>query len=103
MGLGGLALAVLLVALGGVMKSNADFAERNVRGQLAEQRMMFKAAEALTPEEKGTPCLVRYAGELLTTGQQAECYANHFIGRHFFAAGAALLLSLGVLARSVTR
>ena len=81
-GLGGLALAVMLSALGLVMKSNADFAERNVRDQLAEQRITFKPAQALSPEERGTPCLVRYAGDLLTTGQQAECYANHFIGRH---------------------
>src|SRR5690606_10298517 len=27
-------------------------------------------------------CLVRYAGQQLTTGKQAECYANDFIGLH---------------------
>ena len=27
-------------------------------------------------------CLVNYAGQPLTTGKQAECYANNFIGLH---------------------
>src|SRR5690606_35196266 len=28
------------------------------------------------------PCLVEYAGQPLTTGKQAECYANNYIGLH---------------------
>ena len=81
-GAGGLALAVALIGLGAVMRSNASFAEENVNRQLAEQRINFKPAEALTAEEKGAPCLVRNAGKPLTTGSQAECYANNFIGKH---------------------
>ena len=81
-GAGGLALAVALLGLGAVMRSNASFAEDNVNRQLAEQRITFKPAHALTNDEKAKPCLVRYAGRLLTTGAQAECYANHFIGTH---------------------
>src|SRR5262249_43966932 len=34
-------------------------------------------AEAKTP-----PCLVEYAGQPLTSGAQAECYANNFINLH---------------------
>jgi hypothetical protein len=64
------------------MKSNATFAEDYVTRQLSEQRITFKPANALTPEERATPCLVRFAGQRLSTGEQAECYANHFIGRH---------------------
>jgi hypothetical protein len=26
-----------------------------------------------------SPCVVKYAGQALTTGKQAECYANEFI------------------------
>lgn len=81
-GAGGLALAVALVGLGAVMGSNASFAQSNVRKQLGEQRITFKPAEALTAEEKAKPCLVRNAGRPLTTGAQAECYANQFIGTH---------------------
>jgi hypothetical protein len=81
-GFTGVAVAIALIGLGSVLRSNAAFAEQNVAKQMAEQRINFKPAEALTPEERGTPCLVRYAGQLLTTGAQAECYANHFIGHH---------------------
>ena len=81
-GLAGVAVAVALVGLGSMLRSNAAFAERNVARQMAEQRINFKPAETLTPEERATPCLVRYAGQALTTGAQAECYANHFIGNH---------------------
>jgi hypothetical protein len=82
LGIGGLAVAALLLALGAVMRSNADFSEEYVGRQLSQQRITFKPADALTPEEKESECLVRYAGRPLTTAQQAECYANHFIGRH---------------------
>ncbi|CAA9257710.1 MAG: hypothetical protein AVDCRST_MAG10-2580 [uncultured Acidimicrobiales bacterium] len=81
-GVSGLAVAVALVGLGSVLRSNASFAEQNVARQMAEQRITFKPAETLTPDERDTPCLVRYAGRALTTGAQAECYANHFIGNH---------------------
>jgi hypothetical protein len=81
-GVGGLALAGLLLVMGIVLTSNADFAKRYVRDQLAQQKITFKTAATLTDEEKNAPCLVEYAGQALTTGRQAECYANHFIGLH---------------------
>jgi hypothetical protein len=77
-----MALAMLVLALAAVMRSNADFSEDYVARQLAEQRITFKAADALTPEERRTECLLRFAGQPLITGTQAECYANNFIGRH---------------------
>lgn len=80
--IGGIALAVLLLVLGLVMTSNANFAKTYVKDQLSQQHITFKAADALTAEEKAAPCLVKYAGEALTTGKQAECYANDFIGLH---------------------
>lgn len=79
---GGMALAVLLVVLGMVMTSNARFAKAYVHDQLAQQNITFPAAGALTDEEKASPCLVANAGRPLTTGKQAECYANDFIGLH---------------------
>lgn len=78
----GIGLALGLAGLGLVMRSNAAFAEQNVSRQLSQQRILFKPADALTAEERSTPCLVRYAGRPLTTGAQAACYADHFIGRH---------------------
>lgn len=79
---GGLGLAALLLVLGLVMTSNANFAKTYVKDQLSQQQITFKAAAALTDEEKASACLVRYAGLPLTTGKQAECYANDFIGLH---------------------
>ena len=49
---GGLAMAVLLLVLGLVMTSNANFAKRYVRDQLSEQNISFKTADTLTAEEK---------------------------------------------------
>ncbi len=80
--LGGLALAVLLLVAGLVLTSNANFANNYVTEQLSAQNITFKSAETLTDEEKAQPCLVANAGQRLTTGKQAECYANNFIGLH---------------------
>jgi hypothetical protein len=80
--IGGLGMAVLLLVVGVVFTSNANFARDYVATQLAEQNISFKSAATLTAEEKESACVVRYAGQKLTTGKQAECYANEFIGLH---------------------
>jgi hypothetical protein len=85
---GGVVLAALLLVLGLVMTSNANFAKGYVKDQLSAQRVTFKTADTLTDEEKAAPCLVKYAGQALTTGKQAECYANEFIGLHLKAIAA---------------
>ena len=79
---GGLLLAVLLLILGLVMTSNANFADDYVNDQLSAQHIVFPPEEALTEEEAQADCLIEYAGEDLTSGKQAECYANEFIGLH---------------------
>jgi hypothetical protein len=78
----GMGLAALFVVIGAVLTSNADFAESYVHDQLSQQKIVFKPADQLTAEEKRAPCVVRYAGQELSTGKQAECYANEFIGLH---------------------
>jgi hypothetical protein len=79
---GGLVLAALLLTVGIVLTSNANFANDYVTTQLSEQNITFKTVDTLTAEEKKSACLVQYAGQKLTTGKQAECYANDFIGLH---------------------
>ena len=81
-GTGGVVLAGLLLIVGIVMSSNANFARTYTTDQLSQQNITFKTADTLTDEEKAQPCLVQYAGQKLTTGKQAECYANNFIGLH---------------------
>ncbi|MEA2974019.1 MAG: hypothetical protein QOG82_2477 [Actinomycetota bacterium] len=80
--IGGAGLAGLLLVMGIVMSSNANFSDDYVTDQLTQQKITFKAAATLTDEEKASPCLVEFAGQPLTTGKQAECYANEFIGLH---------------------
>jgi hypothetical protein len=79
---GGLVLAGLLLIAGFVLIGNANFAKNYVTTQLSEQNITFKPAAALTDEERQAACLVQYAGQKMTTGKQAECYANQFIGLH---------------------
>jgi hypothetical protein len=94
--IGGLGLAGLLLVAGLVLSSNASFARTYVADQLSQQHITFKAAETLTAEEKEQACLVTYAGQALTTGKQAECYANSFIGLHLKAiAGGKTYADLG--------
>ncbi len=79
---GGFALAGLLLVLGLVMTSNANFADDYVHEQLSQQNIAFPPVDGLTSEEAESTCLVANAGRDLTTGKQAECYANEFIGLH---------------------
>ncbi len=80
--IGGLGLAALLLVVGIVLTSNANFANNYVRDQLGAQNIMFTPADQLDDEEKKVECLVDNAGKKLTTGKQAECYANEYIGLH---------------------
>jgi hypothetical protein len=84
---GGIAVAILLVLLGIVFKTNADFADSYVHDQLAEQKISFTAAEFLSDEEKASSCLIENAGTPLDSGKKAECYANDYIGMHLKGIG----------------
>jgi hypothetical protein len=80
--IGGVLLAILLLVLGLVLRNQANFAKGYVRDQLSAQQITFTPAAGLAEEEKAEPCLVSNAGKLLSTGKQAECYANKYIGLH---------------------
>lgn len=84
---GGVAVAILLVLLGFVFKTNADFADSYVRDQLAQQKITFTPAEFLSDEEKTSTCLIEYAGTPLDSGKKAECYANDYIATHLKGIG----------------
>lgn len=93
---GGVLLAGLLLVIGFVLTSNATFANTYVADQLGQQKITFKTADTLTAAEKQADCLVTYAGQALTTGKQAECYANEFIALHVKAiAGGKTYAELG--------
>lgn len=83
---GGLLVAGLLAVLGFALATQYAFATDYVRGELAAQKITFASADKLTEQEKtwkaGSTCLVTYAGQTMTTGKQAECYAKYFIAEH---------------------
>jgi len=79
---GALGLAGLLLILGLVMTSNANFSEDYVGTQLRQQHITFTPLAGLDDAERRSECLVANAGKRLETGKQAECYANDYIGLH---------------------
>ena len=76
---GGVAVALLVLVLGLVLQNQANFAKNYVHDQLSEQKITFTPKAGLQPDETAA-CLRTYAGQALTTGSQAECYANDYIG-----------------------
>ena len=76
-------MVVVLLVAGGLLMWGYSFSDSNVHNQLAQQQIVFptKGSAALASPKIG-PYLNQYAGEPLTTGAQAEAYANHFIAVH---------------------
>lgn len=77
----GIAVAGVLIAAGGLLVWASSFATSNVSDQLASQQITMPVAAALTtPEMKAN--LTQYAGQPLTTGDQAKAYADYYIQGH---------------------
>jgi hypothetical protein len=86
MATGGLVLAILLIAAGGMLTWANHFVHDQVTTQLSAQHIVFpaKGSESLAdPAVK--PYLTKYAGQELTTGAQARAYADHYIAVHLDA------------------
>jgi hypothetical protein len=88
MATGGLVLAIVLLAAGGMLTWAHGFVHDQVTTQLSAQHIVFpeKGSESLAdPAIK--PYLTKYAGQELTTGVQARAYADHFIAVHLEGIG----------------
>src|ERR1700712_2156241 len=78
----GLGLAALLIIAGGLLTWAHNFVTDEVHTQLSAQQIFFPP--------KGSPAIAgaefkemrQYAGQQLTTGAQAQTYADHFIAVH---------------------
>lgn len=86
----GLGLAVLLLIGGGLALWAHNFISDEVHKELSNQQIFFpkvddKAFTSLPPDDQSA--MKKYAGELMTTGAQAETYANHYIAVHLEAIG----------------
>jgi hypothetical protein len=86
---GGALIVIVLLVAGSLLMIGYNFANNNVHSQLAEQQIVFPTAAAFAHPVAGTeitPSMVgtvsKYAGQELTTGQQAQVYANDFIAVH---------------------
>jgi hypothetical protein len=86
----GLSLAALLIVAGSLLTWAQTFIHDQVHSQLSAQQIYFpeKGSESLT-ELKGADfaAIDKYAGQQLTTGAQAEAYADHYIGVHLQGIG----------------
>jgi hypothetical protein len=75
----GAVVAVVLMVAGGLLTWGASFSNDYVTDELSSQNISFPPAAAL--EEEGRTDLLKYAGESVNTGPEAEAYAS-FINGH---------------------
>lgn len=86
----GLLLAAVLLVAGILLGWAHSFVTSEVHTQLAQQKIEFPTRA--NPEFKALPkadaaAMGQYAGQQMTTGAQAETYADHFIGYHLTLIG----------------
>lgn len=86
----GALITVLLVGAGSLLLWGANYTGNEVSSQLSAQKIYFPAKNS--PELTALPAADRtameqYAGQLMTTGAQAEVWANHFIAVHLKGMG----------------
>ena len=86
---GGLVVVAVLIVAGSLLTWGTHYINSNVHNQLAAQQIFFPPAAAFAHAKAGTeitpsmiPSVSQYAGQQLTSGAQAEAYADHFIAVH---------------------
>ena len=80
----GLALALVLLVAGGLLTWASTFVADNVSEQLSMQDITMPAEADLESQEQ-KDALLQYAGQKMTTGDQAKAYADHYILVHMNA------------------
>ena len=75
----GVIAAIIFAVAGGLLTWGANFANDYVHDELSSQRVFFPDEASL--REEGRDDLVRYAGQQVTNGTEAEAYAS-YIGGH---------------------
>lgn len=77
------ALTLGALAVGAIALYEGTFVRDNVKEQLSAQQIQFTPADQLTELERiRDACLIENGGELMASGAQARCYANHYILLH---------------------
>ena len=89
----GAVMTVALVVAGSLLTWGASFSADYVDDELSSQNVVFPPAAAL--EEEGRTDLLKYAGEQVNTGGEAEAYASFIDGHLQNIAGGATYADLG--------
>jgi hypothetical protein len=78
----GLVMTALLLVAGGLLAWGHSFVTNEVHTQLAAEKIVFPANNSPAIKAPEFAAMHQYAGQLMTTGAQAEVYADHFIANH---------------------
>ena len=92
----GLALTAILLVAGGLLTWGHVFVNNEVKSQLVAQKIVFPpaASDAVKTLPKADAAAMKvYAGQTMTTGAQAQVYADHFIKVHLAEIGGGLTYS----------
>jgi hypothetical protein len=89
----GVVVTAVLVVAGALLTWGNNFAEDYVSDELTAQNIFFPDQASL--EEEGRTDLVKYAGEQVTTGPEAEAYASFIDGHLAEIAGGQTYADMG--------
>ena len=80
-------MTVVLLVAGGLLVWAHTFVDNEIHNQLAAEQIYFPAANSPAVAAPEFKAMRQYGGQQLTTGAQAEVYADHFIANHLKAIG----------------
>jgi hypothetical protein len=83
----GFTIAAVLLVSGALLTWAHNFVGDQVKTQLSAQKIFFPDKGSKAIAGPNFTAMQKYAGEQLTTGAQAETYADHFIAVHLKEAG----------------
>jgi len=81
----GLGLTVFLFVAAGLLNFGYNFADENVRDALISQKVTFPEADSgsmMALPEADQKAMMKYAGQVMSNGDMANTYANHYINVH---------------------
>jgi len=78
----GVFLALVFVVAGSLLTWGHNFVTNEVHSQLAAQQIYFPPSNSAAVKGPQFAAMRKYGGQQLTTGAQAETYADHFIAVH---------------------
>jgi hypothetical protein len=83
----GLLLVGVLVVAGSLLTWGHNYIDHQVSSQLSAQKITFPAANSPAVAAPEFAAMRQYGGQLMTTGAQAQVYADHFIANHLKVIG----------------